>query len=268
MLNPFVMRKWAALLLNGALPTVLYAVFTIFYGLWWGLGMFMAGLFMSAMLGNVLFSNPFTKMLEGKGILAIDLNSTGIMRPFIVGVRNPYIYGRVDGQKVKDVFDRDAVFNMSQPQKVGWASRIEKSEDPKNTGGLKIEITEEEFNRGRFAMFQYPVIIYNSSLKSILTKDMLSEIEKTSFVEHTVLYLNRNMEELTGIVRDFARHVVESLKPRGSFFSSWIVWVILAVVGIIFIVLFGPAIWNAISGLGGVADTGGSILPSNTITPR
>lgn len=273
--NPFTIRKWAALLIGPCIATVLYVVGNIFYGLIGGVGFFAAGLLLSVILGAVLLSHPFRAMVEGKGILAIEMSSTGILRPFIVTVRSPFIHGKVEGQPMKDVFDREAVFSLTTPATAGFAQRIDghkkRAEDGEDlNGGLRLELTEEEFNKGRFAMYHYPVILYNSQMKTIITKDWLSEKEKGGFAEHSVLYLNRLMEELSTTVRDFARHVVETLKPGQSIFQNkWVLFIIIGAV-IILLILFAPAIINTVKGfIGGGGATGAvSQLPANPITPR
>ena len=267
MINPFIMKKYAALTLCGVVTTLLYAIGTMFYGLWIGVATFMIGLFLTVILGNLFLKNPFSIMLEGKGLLAINLDSTGILRPFIVKVNSPYIQGKLGKNNIDDVFDRGTVMQLAVPEiNTIPAEPITEGE---NKGGIKIELSEKEYNKGRFALFHYPVLLYNEQIKSVITKDFLSEMEKDSFAEHGVLYLNRKMEELTSVTRDFARHVVESLKPKGSIFANKWVWIIIIVFSVILIIMFFPAIVESIGstagGFGGALDT---IQGDGAIVPR
>jgi hypothetical protein len=160
-LNPFILKKWAALILSALLTVICFFVGVTFYNLWVGLGLMFVGLFTGLVVGNVLLKNPFTLMLEGKGILAVNLDSTGILKFFVLGIRSPYIVGKLWKKMVKDVFDRNTVYNIAAPIKAGVAEWIKKGE---KKGGLKIELTEEELNKARFGFYHYPVIVYNEQI--------------------------------------------------------------------------------------------------------
>lgn len=277
MLNPFVWKKYGALILGMAITTCSFAVVTIFYGILWGVVAYLVTMLLMTVVGSLLLQNPFTAMLEGKGLLVLDINSTGIIRPFIVGVNNPYIQGKVGGGKVKDVFDRASIFQFAAPTNNKSSLMFEdvKKSDPVTPENSFIEpkvvikLNEDEYNKGRFALFHYPVIIWNDQIKSIITKDMLSETEKDVFAEHTVLYLNRVMEDLTSLVRDFGRYIVELTKPQGSLGGKWWVWAIIIVGLVILTAMFAPAIINAVKGtVGTAATTVSNAGGAQIITPR
>lgn len=252
MLNPFVLKKYAALLIAGIFSAIGYRVGLQFYGLWGGIGFMFGGLLISTLVGLQLLKHPFTVMLEGGGILVLNIDSTGIIRPFNVTVDSPFIRGFFEkGKPVTDAFDRDATFHLAAPLKKGSAV-------PNEEGGLDIKLTEAEMNKGRFALFHYPLFIYNAQIGSIVTKDFLSNKEKDSFAEHGVLYLNRKMEELTSTLRDFARYIVEQLKPGKNIFQSkWVIYIIIAAL-IILGIIFAPAIIDMFKGIAGnVGDAAG-----------
>lgn len=245
MINAFKLRKLAALLICGFACTIAYVMGNMYYGLWGGVGFFFAGLLVTVLLGNLLLSNPFTKMIEGKGILAINIDSTGVLRPFIVSVRPPYIEGKLFGKTIKDIFNRQTVMGIAAPQENKQPSIFD------NEGGITIKLDEEKLNAGRFALWHYPVLLYNQQIGSVITKDFLSEQEKDTFAEHNVIYLNKKVEELTSVVRDFARHVVETLKPQSSFMqSAWLKWIIIGLI-VILGILFAPALIDAFKGISG-----------------
>lgn len=263
--NPFIIKKWGALLLVGFLSTLSYMIGQAMYrNFTYALGFFGVGLILGVFLANLMLKNPFTLMLEGKGILCLNLDSTGIIKPFIVGVQSPYIYGKLGNEEVKDVFDRETIFSLAVPEKKGTASPIEEGE---LKGGINISVNEEEYNKARFALFHYPCIIYNAQIKSLLTKDTLSELEKDTFAEHSVIYLNRKMEELSSSLRDFARYVVETLKPKSSIFASkWFIWIVIVLI-IILVALFAPAVIKQMSGFAG--EMGFSLGKAQAaVTPR
>lgn len=252
MLNPFMIKKYSALLLACFFPVIAFAVGIMFYNYWIALACFFVATIIMVFIGNMLLKNPFSMMLEGKGILVFNLDSTGIIKPFIVNVISPFIKGKVDGEDIFDVYDRETVMNLATPGAAGKC--VVKDNE------FFFKISEDEFNKSRFGFYQYPVLIWNNQIKSLLTKDYLSEQEKQSFAEHGVLYLNRKLEELTSVVRDFGRYVVELTRPKDSIFSKpWFWWLIVMIALGILGAIFARPIFNAIMSAGGtVSDSIGS----------
>lgn len=263
MINPFVVKKWGAFLLTGLLTTICFFIGLTFYNFIFGLIFMGAGLMISSLLADKLLQNPFRLMLEGKGVMAINIDSTGIIRPFILAVKSPYVEGRLGDKLAKDVFDREAVYNLAAPQKAGM---VQQGTGSDNQARLAIVLSEDDYNKGRFALFHYPCIIFNEQLNSIITKDWLSDKEKGGFAEHQVLYLNRKMEELTSSIRDFGRYVVESLKPKQ--FNIKPMWVIIFViiVVVILLVIFAPQLIPSLQKAGGSVAEGVSNAAS-AVTP-
>lgn len=249
----FMIKRWGAFLLTGFLPVMFYMIGEMYYGFLWGIGIMMLGLLFAVYIGGVMIRNPFTMMLEGQGLLALNIDSTGVIRPFIVGLDQPFVKGHLDGQKVTDVYDREAVLSLALPVQGGNAITIKNPIVQPINKGVILDIGEEAFNRSRFGLYHYPVLIYNAQLKSLLTKDFLSGQEKQAFAEHGVLYLNRKMEELTSIIRDFGRYVVELTKPQTSIFQNKYFWIIIVVFCIIMLILFGKPLIEGITSTGQAA---------------
>lgn len=264
MINAFVMRKYAALITSSMTSTILFFVGVMYWGLLWGIVFLIVGLILGVVIGNILLNNPFTSMLEGKGLLVINMDSTGILKPFIVGLESPYIKGRFNGKWIEDVFNRNTINQLAEP-------KIAKKAVIQNETGLTINLTEEEYNKARFSMFHYPVIIWNDQVKSILTKDFLAKNEKDTFAEHNILYLNNKVRELTNSVRDFGRHVVENMKPsKGIFSNPVIVGIIIFFVGLL-IIMFAPALFKTIGGTmsnSPLGSVGAGVMNNAAITPR
>lgn len=261
MLNVFKLKRVAATLLTAFLPVLTFYILLLYYGYWIAIGGFLAIAFLMIFLAGILLKNPFTLMLEGKGLLVFNIDSTGIIRPFVVGIDQPYVFGFLGKQKVHDVYDRDAVMQLAPPDKNGKFMHKD--------GKIHIDLTEDQFNKSRYGMYQYPVLIYNAQVKSLLTKDFLSEQEKQSFAEHGVLYLNRKLEELSSIVRDFGRYVVELTKPQSEWYKNKWLWLILVVFGIIMLLLFArPIIDVVMNTAGNVAGSTSSAASSAPVTPR
>lgn len=269
--NVFVFKKYLALLLCGIIPSMMMAGGFIFYGVFWGLGFLAAGLGLGIVIALIMLNSPFTTMLEGKGILAIDFTSTGILRFFLVRVLNAPkvgvdIVGKVAGREVNDVYDRSAVFNMVPPVK-GESVAVRNSD-----GSINFTLSEGDYNKSRFGFLHYPVILYNSQVGSVITKDFLSDQEKDTFANHGILFLNRKMEELTALMRDFARYVVEQLRPKTSLFGNMWVWIIIGVLVVVMLVLFGPSLLEAFKGAAGsagpaVTGAGKALQSTSPISP-
>lgn len=115
-------------------------------------------------------------------------------------------------------------------------------------------------------MFHFPLLIYNSQIKSLITKEWLSEKEKDTLSEHSVLYQNIKLKDLTSVTRDFSRYIVELTKPvQGILKGKW-GWIILIGALVLLALLFGKPIYNAVISGGGtlaqtVTNTGGAITP-------
>lgn len=261
MLNPYVIKKYSAFLLNSFVPLITFIITQMYFNFTISVVMFLFMSLMMLLIGNRLIDNPFRSMIEGKGLLVLNIDSTGIIRPFIASLNQPYVKGKVSGNWINDIYNRKAVFNLSTP---GVASAS--LDDKKKV--LSFTLNEEQFNNSRFGMFTYPVLIYNNQIKSLITKDFLSQQEMTVFSEHLILYLNRKTEELNGYLREFGRYIVESLKPGGNNWSSWLPYIIIGGAVILLLVLFGPQIVGALQGTGGViSDTAGTITQSTAVSP-
>lgn len=267
MLNVFIIKKYGALLFASMFTVICFFVGVQFYGFWVGLILLFIGMSVGILTANALLKNPFSDMLEGKGILVFDVNSTGILKPFIVQVAPPMVRGIIDGKEVHDTFDRSAVNMLTAPIKNSTAAQpITEGE---KQGGIRLELDENTFNAARFALFHYPVLLYNSQLGTFLTKDFLSEQEKTSFAEHGILLLNRRMEELSRDIKNFGRYVVELTKPIGRLLQNKWFWIILLIGMGVLAVLFAPSLIATLKGTAGtVSASVNAAAASGAVTPR
>ena len=109
MFNPFKLKKMGALLFNSFIGAIMFYIGLLYYGFFGGLGFLMAGVILGYLIGSALLNNPFSDMLEGQGILALNIDSTGIIKAFILAVQPPYLTGNLLGNKVNDVFNRSSV---------------------------------------------------------------------------------------------------------------------------------------------------------------
>lgn len=301
-LNPYTLKKYGAFVLAGFLPLVSFMMTMLYYkNVWIGLSVSMVALVISLMLGMLLIKNPFTSMLEGKGLLVFDISSTGIIHPFIMWLEQPYIKGVLNKKPIADIYDRSCVYNLAAPQEFGkpinklnpfnWfkkkvelktnitedsevilqPSEIGKAilDEKKDMISLKLKL--DEYHKNKFGLLQYPVLIYNSQIGSLISKDFLADQEKFVFAEHLLLYLNRKIEELNSLMRDFVRYIVEQLKPKGQGFlagKGWILWIIVIAGFIVLAALFARPVYESIMGFGTNAlDTAGSAT-GGIVTPK
>lgn len=263
--NINTVKKWVGLGIPPTLVgiTILLLILSV-HNFWIIIGGFIASLFLGMLLGNLILRNPFSQMLEGQGILTLDMSSTGLISIFISKVNQPYIQN--EKMNMNDIFDRETVFNLAPPV-IGGS--LNQNQD----GSLTLNLSKEDYNRAKFGMMQYPVLIWNSQIKSLITKDFMSDQEKISFSEHSIIYQNQKLHELTSVVRDFGRYIVELTKPitnKSIFQNKWL-WIIVVGGMIIMLALFAPAIFTAIKG--GVSTAAKSFPPANAgipevITPR
>lgn len=256
MINPYNIKKYAALILPPFLTTTAFAIGNMFYNFWAGLGAMLFSLLFCILISNMLLKNPFSNMLEGKGMLGINLDSTGILSFFNLRVLPPYLQGKFFGKEINDVFDRNCVFSIDPPNKEDGSVRYN------NDGSVEMVMKKNIANKARFQALQYPCMIWNNHIKSFITKEFISEKEKDTTAEHGLLYLNRKVEELTSVMRDFARYVVETTKPKINFFQGK--GGILLIVGVIIVfiiiaILFGPAIWSTLQNTAGGGAIGKAV---------
>jgi hypothetical protein len=264
-MNIFNIKKIIALTVPGLITTLSFFIVFQFYGLLWACGAMILGVIVSFFLSSALIKNPFLDMLEGRGLLVLSEDSTGIIQPFIVRVNPPNAEGNIKGEMVKDAWDRNATFTLSSPVAVQNGASFDEK------GNMSIQIDNKYFNRARFGLYQYPVLIYNNMLKSFVTKDYLSATEKNMLSEHFILNANRQMEQLSGYMRDFGRGIVELHKPKDkSLLSGKMVWIIVIVLIIIIGILFAKPIYQSFINFGGGAVESAKIATqnSNIITPR
>lgn len=255
MLNVFKIKKFAGLLTVGMLPTIAYAVGIIFYNFWIAIACFLSFLLVSVPLGALMIRNPFSRMLEGDGLLVETVDSTGIRTYFMMQFEKPYVKGKLGKNWIKGFWDREITHNLTQP--VIAETKVVKLED----GSLQISLTKKDFNNARQGLFHWPLLTFNPMLGTFITKEMFSNLEKDSFIENLLIFLNRKTEDLTTSVRDFGRYYVELQKPKGEGglgIKGWgiiIIGILLVVLGII----FAPKIMAALQGSGATSAASGAL---------
>src|SRR6056297_3496828 len=152
------------MIISAIIPSLFFTIILNTNGFLWAIGAMFMGAVISIIIASAMLKNPFQDLLEGKGLLALNLTSTGIIQPFIMRFDKNFIKGGVNGEYVEEFFDREATQSLSIPTKS--KNKVVKTED----GDLLFQIDSNELNNSRFAFNQYPVLLYNSMSKTFLTK--------------------------------------------------------------------------------------------------
>jgi len=224
-LNVMRIKKIAGIFLAGILPVILYSMFLLSgWGLLFSSIAALIGIVLGYFIFSLLYRHPIFQMVEGKGLLVLTIDSTGVIKPFLAKVNPPFVISK----KGSTVFDRKSVSYIKPPAD----AKLEKTEDE-----TIIKLPNTKVHENLFAFSSFPVLIYNQNLETFLSKEALSKMELNSTVTHSVIYLKRKTEELTSIMRDFARYVVEMSKPKPAFafLSNWWFWIL--IIGALAIVL-------------------------------
>lgn len=243
MLNPFKIKKWVALILAGMIPTVLFTIVSMIQDFLWGIIVWILAVIFMVLIGFKLLNNPFSDLLEGKGLLAVNMDSKGLLQFFIVGVGEGVLRSNFQGKNIGGVFDRDNVANFSVPVKT--ESKVQRTED----GGLKWEISGDELNDTRFAFNQYPLLIWNDMSGTFISKSELGKFEREIISYDKVSFLAKKAERLSDAMLNFGRHLVDQLKPKPGMFGAMPTWLVI-LLGVIIMAIVGVFLFKAMQGGG------------------
>lgn len=242
-----IIKKWGTLFSTAIFPLIFFILAIMLTGdltLSIILGIIVAGALI-IMANLILLNNPMMKLLDGAGIAVFDMDSSGIIQPFFFKKILPYVEGDIRNQQITDAYNRKQINYIKPPIEVGKTGGIKQTAN----GDLLFKIPREDILKAKFSFSGYPVFIWNSVLKTFLDKELLSKFETTLFAEHQILHLNRRIEDTNNILRNFARYVMEQIKPKKNIFTSWWFLVMVAIIIIIvMIALLQPIIAQVLSG--------------------
>lgn len=210
-------------------------------------------------LGNRLLRHAFISMLEGKGLLAFILDSTGLMASFNVKVDAPKMKGEFlqkNAADVEDIYDMDLLQRLIVPRDAIQTKAKVYTTDEKGNITITDEIKEvlvlpEDRNYdNRFSFENRPVLIYNKVMGKFLSRDALGKYEKDIEIKHNALNILSKVLNIDESFKNFGRYIGESIKPKKQgFFGSNAVKLIIIVAIIALIVfvilLFVPGLLSA-----------------------
>jgi hypothetical protein len=252
--------------LGSVTTLVIFGLVLIFMkNMWIALTMALFWIFMWHWVGVILMKHPFTDILEGKGMLAIDFNSTGIIRTFTVNIDRNMLSGKLGNKVVNAQYLRENIKYFQQPVVVDDKDCIGYNEK----GDIVITLPIEKYLQTKFRFESVPTFLYNSITQTPITKEWFSGKEKEVYTENNLSYLHRIIEELNVNTHNAVRYVMEMLRPKSDFLKKNLVWIIIIIAVLILGAMFAPKLLSLIQGKGSEAvssTTGTPVTPP--VTPR
>ncbi len=262
----YIFKKWMALALCATMPFMTFVmtlvgardlgyaiVFTIFV------------ILIICIVGNKLLRHPYSALVEGSGIQAFVIDSTGVIGSFVADMpKPPKIRGRISKQDfVTDIYERDLIHTILTPKKGKLVTALEVNTET----GEKKQITvlkmpaKDDFNK-LFVFTGKPTFIFNRTLDMFIGKDFLSRMETKSTLLHSVNHLISLIKNLSRDVDPFAKYVVEQTRPKKGWFAGKgkvLAIVIIVVIVLLMIAIFIPSI------ISGFSNVGQQVVPTNQI---
>lgn len=243
MLNPYKLKRTFHTILSISITSILTYCGLIFFGFLGGIGAMLVSMIVLVPLGWLMTKNPYTPVVEGEGVLAIDLNSTGTMQPFILQVNSPKITGRIKDKEIQAYFERDIVSQLSDPIDAK-KSRVIKLDN----GDIGIYLSNEDYQRARFSLSGKPTFFFNSKTKTFYTKENIQNMENSTLSLHSMLlFMIEQGENIINGLKPFERNVISMLNQKGKGFNIGII--IIVIIVIIVAVFFGPKIIQILQGM-------------------
>lgn len=247
MINIHVLKKYSAFVITGVLPTSIFMMFLIPYGL--NTAMIGAGLsvILCIFISDWLLSHPFRKMMEGKGLLTIMMSSKGVLALKILGLSNDKIVGIINGKSVDVKYENNLIHTLPVPTQ-GETYKLIKDD---KTGKEYMLISQDNFRQYRFGFEQYPVLIYNEITGQLLTKEFLGDSEK-QLMSHLIFNANDTAKQLNKSVLAFSRTVVDKEREGQGF--DWRI-LMFWFIGIVIVMFIGYMLYKTF-----MSGDGGSVI--------
>lgn len=256
----FGWKKRLSYMVAGALPLIFYMVALFMYkDFVIAASIGLMGLVLGVVAGPAMIAHPIMEVLEGKGLLVLDMNSSGIAQFFIAKVMLPNLYVKTPKGWVENIYNRTIGVYLPKPK----AAEI--SEDKEI---INIKLPKEDYTSAFFKLESMPMLIWNSKLDTFLTKEILGDLETKVMTEHLSLLLLDQIKTLRKHIRELTRHGVDQFKPNRflEFMGSkWGILLIVIVAAILIFLFVGPQLPKI---LGYVETAGGSFAGTGSpVTP-
>lgn len=212
---------------------------------------------------NTLTSmNPWIRAIQGKGILIMDINSTGVGKVYNAIVRNNPIGGvdlEIDfggGNVEKMAYERSITHRIKAPIKaiISFAKgkrTIDNSQEP----GVMIKLTDDKYQQSIWKFDYLTFAFYDSVAGVLLTKPVLSDTEKQLMIEYISLNEWRELKSLNIQMRNFTRGIFDMIANKmGGLASNPMIIIIIVIVVLLVIVvaaiIFMPGLAEQVLGTG------------------
>jgi hypothetical protein len=214
-------------------------------------------------VGNRMLRHPMLAMIEGKGLLAWILDSTGLITIFNVIVDAPRMLGNKPGMKNVDLdetYDVDImhriIFPKDAPLTKGYLISQDKNGKTAFEEKMILVLPDDEKRHDTLFKFEsVPVFIYNKVMGQFLSRNLLANNEKDMQLKHGSLNILYKLASIGDQFRDFGRYAGELTKPKpaGLFAKMpWLKWVLIAaviLVVIMVVIMFVPGFTKGLGGL-------------------
>lgn len=246
MILNFRFSKYLALVIAAIVPSIAFMMGLIFFNLLYAMIYWIVFVITTIIIGGLfIIRHPFLQVLEGKGLLVLDINSRGIVQTFIAKIIPPYIKSKIFGKDVSSLFDRKSTYFMNAPK---TATLEEKGDD------IILRIKQDDYNKFGFKVLSLPTVIYNSQIGEFLDKGMLEKVETKMFTKNKLLYVGKKVEEQSMQIRDFARYIVEQTKKSDTIFGmnkKLLIIILIAIGAVVIGALLLPNVLKTTSAIAG-----------------
>lgn len=222
-------------------------------------------------MGGWLLRHPLLSMLEGKGLIAWILDSTGLIGIFNVVVNAPSMIGKKPGLKDVDItetYDTDIMHRVIFPKAAPLCQGIEVSKDAIGRVVFKEKMVlvlpdEEKRHDTLFKFESVPCFIYNKVLGQFLSRDVLAKNEKDMQLKHSALNILQKIVSIGDQFRDFGRYAGELTRPKPSGLFARMPWLKWVLIGVVILVVIMIILMFVLPSTGG----GGSSNPIIPVNP-
>lgn len=196
-------------------------------------------------IGNKILRHPMLTMIEGKGLLSLILDSTGLIGCFNVIVNAPKMLGKKPGENLEldETYDVDIMHRIIFPKDAPLVQGFEVNRD-ETTGKtffkpkMVLVLPDEEKKHDTLFRFEsMPVFIYNKVMGQFLSRNMLAKNEKHMQLKHSSLNILYKLATLGDVFRDFGRYAGELTRPKPKgIFARW-PWLKYVLIGVVILVI-------------------------------
>lgn len=206
-------------------------------------------------ISQILLASPFfVQVMDGNGILLLNLNSSGLIPVGLAKIKFNKFGQRLFSFKINNVdntklYNRDSIWHL----KPAMDGTYEILRNEKGNKIYKIELDEAAYYDSNYRIEAIPCIIWNSQQGKFLSKSELGDQETSNLLKMISLNEQKELRELKESIDNFLRDYADKLNNLTSslsenpLFKVIIIIVILLIIGGV-IVMFFPQIQTMIFG--------------------